>query len=189
MVKTLKKQNKNEIKRGKFLAGLTASKGLNPIHNGMKASGSSRQEYYRLRKLLAETHDIKDRPRSGSPMYYTPERMQLCLDILLEDDTGMFTAKELNATCMERGFVRKGSYKQWMLRLKAYVKSLGYKLTTTSHGCVFFMAQADVAPRLGFAKKYLPTVENDMKTWLIINETTIEQCPHPKGRCAIRPIQ
>lgn len=174
--------NQNEQKKARLMLQIGRLKGRASITSIARAANCSRQSYYRAMESLDETGTLCDRPRSGRPVEYTPERMQKCVDLLVADESGMMGAKELHELCIAENHVKDGSYKQWMKHMKAHVKKQGHTLTTNSRGSVFYLAQSDVAPRLKFAKEHVETIEKDMKSWLIIDETTIERCPHPKGK-------
>lgn len=162
----------------------------------LKASGLGRNAHERIIKLLVNNCSLEDSPRTGAGKRYTEGILQQCLTVLIEDTTGLMTGVLLHSMCLANGVLWKGSdIKHFLLSLKAYVHKLGHKLNTRSESSTFFLASSDFKLRVDFAKELIEDSNNPdcLRYWIFVDETTVEESPHPKGTttapcegCAIR---
>jgi hypothetical protein len=130
---------------------------------------------------------LEDSPRVGAGKKYTDGILEQCLTTLINDTTGLMTGVLLHSLCIANGILWEGSdIKQFLSTLKAYVHQLGHKLNTHSGASTFFLASSDFMMRVKFAKEVMNDAEDPecLKYCIFVDETTVEESPHPKGTTA-----
>lgn len=154
----------------------------------MTASGLGKRAHDSITAMLVENCDLYDRPRSGRPPKYTDEVMHRAYQILVEEAEELLTGTELLARLVAAGVVDSPADPDTFLRhLHQYVRSLGHILIVNSTRTTFFLTANDVVERVCFASRLHGLLTGPNPEWhldmaIFIDESTLEEDPHPKGR-------
>jgi hypothetical protein len=177
----------NEKKRAAFVLGYMQTQGDERAKcaAGRAASGAGYHEKQRIMDCLEKNQSLRDSSRPGPIRYYDDDILQQAEDMLLDDATGMLTGQELYRKCREAGILRDKSDKDFFLeKLKEYVAQHGHKLNTSSRASTFFLAKSDIKDRVKFCREMLATMQQQLHSLVFVDETTIEESSHPKGKHA-----
>lgn len=136
-----------------------------------------------LVRLMVETGGLADRPRSGRPTDYPDELMELAADVLIESEQDFMNERELHAKLVNEGILLQHSDVQnFMRHLKGYVEGLGHRLITTATGTELFLRQSDVRERWKYCQDNIDFfTRKQLEMTVFIDETDLEEYPHPKG--------
>jgi hypothetical protein len=149
-----------------------------------KASGLSRHAHGRILKMLETQRSISDAPRSGRPSLYSKAVMDKAVQILVENEEQLLTGHMLLDIMISLGQLpMTADIDTFMHHLRDHVISIGHKLVVNSTRTIFMLTATDVITRLQFAANMLAELEHGHSRMLIfIDETTLEEAPHPKGK-------
>lgn len=181
----------SEKRKAEYLIGYLEEPGDDRAKDaaGRAASGAGHHEKRRILECLKKNMSLRDSSRPGGPCYYDDELLAKAEAMLLADTTGMMTGEELHRQCKETGILWPKSDKdQFIMRLKEYVTQHGHKLNTSSRANTFFLAKSDMKDRVKFSTKMLPTVQRSLHSLVFVDETTIEESSHPKGKHACHAL-
>lgn len=132
---------------------------------------------------------MNDRPHTGRPRTYNAELLDKATEVFLEHDGVLYTATEF-AALLEKHQILHRPYKvaAFMRRWKEHLKSQGHTLRPRYTGTMFLICKEDQPKRVAFATKLLQLLkERGINSCVFVDETTIEQSPHPKsGRPCLR---
>jgi hypothetical protein len=179
--------NARERKRAQYLLAF--------LQTGSQAkaerlSGSSCKMHERIIKLLIDTGDIYDRKSSPKPTKYTPQVMQRVYNVLTDKKAPRLTGRKLMKKSKEEGTLHQtAERKAFMKRLHATVRSKGHRLSTNSTENTFYITKKDEGDRMKYSHHLLNLLQQspDVLSGLIfVDETTLEEAPHPKGK--IKPV-
>jgi hypothetical protein len=153
----------------------------------MHASGLGPHAHKRIIQQLRDRHTLEDAPRTGAPIMFTAAVMDACLQKLLtlqDEASGLVTGSDLHMACIRDGTLWEGAdYGQFLKQFHVYVKSLGHQLNMNSKACTFFLAKGDIPKRYTFGTTWVEVLSTlaALDHVIFIDETTIEESPHPKG--------
>jgi hypothetical protein len=113
---------------------------------------------------------------------FTNAVMQAAVDILTETSSGYMNTHELLCELDAQGILSKDSdHAHFRAALRDYLQTLGLWLSV-GHQTIFRITDTTAEERLAFVKEYRPKVEGwKLENVVIVDETTIEESPHPKG--------
>lgn len=148
-----------------------------------EVSGLGPHARQRITHMLATRGSVHDAPRSGRPTIYTDKVMGKAVKVLVENDEGFLNGHELLLKLKDMGVLAvHADIDNFLNHLHNYVKSLGYKVTVNNTKTIFFLSAADIVKRVKFAAELLPELGPEALDMVIfIDETTLEESPHPKG--------
>ena len=156
-----------------------------------KASGLSVKALGRIITSLAEHGDIREGQRPGRPLTYTQEVMEAAYTALVEWEEGYPTGPDLMQKLVEKGILERTVDDGLLLQhLKRHVKSMGHILIVDSTKTVFFLTATDVVARVMFANMMITRLGGRAPDFIIfIDETTLEESPHPKGELLVMGLR
>lgn len=178
-----KKPTKTQRRRAKYLINyLSTGSDAQARH----ASGLGAHAKQRIIKMLKQRASISDAPRSGRPRLYTRALMRKAVQILVEHTTVLITGRKLLGIMISMGMAHENAdVGTFMRRLRDYVTSIGLKLVVNSTNTIFFLTANDIILRVQFAAHMLAELaDKTPEMFIFIDETTLEEATHPKGRVA-----
>lgn len=148
-----------------------------------KTSGLKGKAHKRIIQMFKDRGSILEHARSGRPVKYTPTLMETAYDILISNEDKRFTGTQLKRLMIEEGLIdSKSDIGVFMQHLRQYVQSQGHRLITNSTKTTFFLSVGDLTQRLSFAYKLkAQALRQTMDMFIFVDETTLEEGPHPKG--------
>ena len=148
-----------------------------------RVSKLSRHAHERLISLLAESGDIEDAPRTGRPRAYTGAVMAIAYGLLAGQEEAKLTGADLIKELKGTGQLHESAErKQFMVHLKAYVKSKGHTLLTNCTRTKFGLTMEDAKLRAIHAQAMLLLLRNSpLCNFVFSDEVILEESPHPKG--------
>lgn len=149
-----------------------------------RVSGLSRLSHSRIINMFRERGNALDAPRSGRPLAYTDAVMQEAMATLV-GHRGVMNGPELHQQMIEKGVVHPSADRQRFLSgLRKHVREEGFQLIANCTKTVFYISQQDERDRLAFAKEVLALLRHELSLKSIwwIDETSIDEDPHPKGK-------
>lgn len=155
------------------------------IRQALAIAHLSRHAPARIFKLFDETGDLHDRDRPGRPVKYTDALVDKAVQLLVSDQRVLHTAKTFIALLRGDQLVSGPVSQQALIgACKRRLRAQGTTLITGSTGSRFLLTKADANKRVAFAKEMLPLLRSDPRSvfvCLFVDETTLEQSPHPKS--------
>lgn len=174
------KATQREVKRATYLLAINrgATKRQACIQAGLEPHAATR-----IDQLLDETHSLRDRPRLGRPCLYTDKIMQDVEAVFAENPQMRTTSTTLVPFLVEHGILHQGANKAvFMHAWHQYRHRQHKRLTATSTSTRFFLKPQDKSDRVQYAKKMLELLNHRDAWWAIfMDETTLEENPHPKS--------
>lgn len=148
-----------------------------------KWSGLHKRELYKIIELLADHGSLSDRPRSGRPLTYTSDKLDVAYWLLADAEEGFMTGQGLLDQLVEMGvFGPDADVDTFLRHLARHIKAKGHRLIVNSTKTIFFITAADIMQRVNYAANMLNTLKTQPLDMVIFtDETTLEESPHPKG--------
>jgi hypothetical protein len=140
-----------------------------------------------IRRL--EAHGTLDAmPPPGRPVKFTADVCAHAVELLAEHDGEFLTLRMLLSLLVEEDWVdSKAHVDTFSKHLRKYVRAQGMHINTTCTSTVFLLAQQGWQPRVKFCREALALLERTPLDQIIfVDETTVEECPHPKGKRSLR---
>jgi len=137
-------------------------------------------------RRLAATGTLAARPPPGRPPKYNDEVCCRAFQLLGEHDGEQLTLIQLLALLLDEGTVEApGDVDNMSSALKKYAAQHGYHIHTTFNSTTFFMRESDWEARVRFCRQHLALLQDprNLARLIILDETTVEECPHPKCEC------
>lgn len=175
-----KKTPKSQLRRAKYIVThLRTGSDAQARH----ASGLKKNAKKSIIKMLEERGTIADAPRSGRPQRYSEALMRQAVKILVESKGKLLTGHKLLDIMIARHLTEANAdVGHFMRQFRAYVTSIGHKLVVNSTRTIFLLTAEDVSLRVMFAQRMLSMLANQPPKMLIfVDETILEEAPHPKG--------
>lgn len=134
--------------------------------------------------MFAAVGHLGGAERTGRPRKFTPAVLDRALCLLIEDPHALMTGKQLLERVKEEGHVdRSACVSTFLRRLKEHVGSQGHRLITNSTKTIFYITPKDAKEREQFSAAMMKELEQvDLSTLIFIDETQLEESPHPKGK-------
>jgi hypothetical protein len=139
-------------------------------------------ERLRARGTVAAAHS------PGRPRKFNEDVCAMALKLLEKHDGQQLTLIGLLSLLVDEGYLDAGANRDaFSRRLRQHVKEQGMYMNTTSTSTVFLLAEQDKAERVKFCKDALQLLNTtSLDDIVFVDETTVEECPHPKGEDARR---
>jgi hypothetical protein len=161
---------------------------LDAVHRGMTKklardkAGLGPHAPARIAKLFHETGMLADRPRSGRPRSYTPGVFAAVQAELAAHSGRMYTAPTLVNHLKKKRILHQGANADSFLRVwHKHLHREGKKLTAASTSTRFYLTAEDQKDRVRFARAMLRCLRGgDISQCIFVDETTLEENPHPK---------
>ena len=184
VVTTIAKPPRNKSERRRAVYVLVFMQTMSASAAEM-ASGLGRCEHARIVEMLRARGSLADAPRSGRPVELNEKVMEKAYDMLADNKEGFLTGHVLLEKLKRQGVVqRSADVDKFMHHLREHVESKGHKLIVNSTKTIFFITLKDVVKRVKFASSLLAELQQVPLDMLIFSdETTLEESPHPKGKC------
>jgi hypothetical protein len=134
--------------------------------------------------MLETRASISDAPRSGRPPLYTKGLMRRAVQILVENEDELLTGTMLLEIMIRLGLVgQHADVDTFMSHLRTYVRAIGHKFVVNSTSTIFMLTADDVVKRVQFAVGEQEKLEGQsLDMAIFVDETTLEETPHPKGK-------
>jgi hypothetical protein len=134
--------------------------------------------------MLEEHGTILDAPRSGRPRLYTKALLGKAVEILVENKAELLTGHMLLELMVSMGLVRESvDVGTFMKKFRRFVTSIGLKLVVNNTNTIFLLTAQDIILRLKFAQHLkAELVHKPLEMVIFVDETTLEEAPHPKGK-------
>jgi hypothetical protein len=173
-----------ELKRAKYLLAFLLTKSE---AQACKCSGLSRKAHARIVHMFIEKGNAADNCRSGRPTLYTADVMDAAYNVLTDPESGLLTGRKLKKRLVAEGILHADSDDHnFLIHLKEHIKSQGRRLITNSVQTTFYITKTDVADRLLYAQKMTDLLKQiSLEDLVFVDEVTLEESPHPKGKCHI----
>ena len=155
-----------------------------PVRVAKKLAHQYRGVGRNIRRLTRETGDICDRPKSGHPIRYDAELLDKATALLVEQEEELHNIPSFVAELELQGvLVKPYDPRAFMTAWKERVKEQGHFLNTESTRSLFLICKKDAPTRVRFARDMLELLEDPdaIDRLVFVDETTIEQSPHPKS--------
>ena len=190
VVTTIDKPPRNESERRRVVYVLVFMQTKSESAAKM-ASGLGKSAHARIVEMLRARGSLADAPRSGRAVEFTGAVMDKAYNMLAEDTEGFLTGHVLLEKLKRQGVIQSSAdVDKFMYHLREYVESKGHKLIVNSTKTIFFITLKDVVKRVKFASSLLAELQQVPLAMLIFSdETTLEESPHPKGRCRTQTMQ
>jgi hypothetical protein len=122
---------------------------------------------------------------SGRPVKYHEGVCARAFDILIENPGELHTLKGLLRTLEEEGTVEApGNRDTFSTHLHEWAAAHGYHMYTNSNKSIFYLTDDDKSLRVQFSRSAMELLGDKPPEHLIcVDETTIQECPPPKGEC------
>ena len=148
-----------------------------------KASGLSKNALPRITAMFHERGHVFNGERTGRPRVHDTALMELAYDTLVEYTEGFLTGRELLDLLIKGGHVEANAdVDTFLMRLTEYVMGQGHRLIKNSTKTIFFISLRDIHDRREYSLSMLQHLDEFPLDMLIfIDETTLEESPHPKG--------
>mmetsp|Transcript_27898 Transcript_27898/g.82720 ORF Transcript_27898/g.82720 Transcript_27898/m.82720 type:complete len:209 (-) Transcript_27898:72-698(-) len=153
----------------------------------LKLSGLSRTAFFQALKRFYQSGDISTRTRKSERSVYTYEVLKLAYD-LLHDSTSLLDFKDLYGLLQGHGqLLEEGTLERFREAFKHFCHEEGTPLTVGSTSTVFYLAKSDWHIRLQYSKSVLQLLDSpgssvDLRHFIFVDEVTLEEVPHPKGK-------
>jgi len=180
--------NANEEKRAVYILVFLQTSSL---VKARKAAGLSRFSHSRIINMFRQRGHALDATRSGRPLVYTDSAMESAMTALVSH-RGVMNGPELHQQMIEKGTVHPSADRQRFLsRLRQHVRMKGHQLIANCTKTLFYLSDKDEMDRLAFAEEMRERLRTStsLKNIWWIDETTIEEDPHPKGKESVGRIQ
>jgi len=148
-----------------------------------RVAGISWSTCYAYEKKVKNMQSLRHLPIPGRPPRYTDQLLDWATDELVADVTTLHTPSSFTNRLIAIGVLQapvkvQAFISAWRSRLA----EKGYKLVTGSTGTKFFIASSDLPLRVQYANDMLRLLkETNLMDWIFVDETTLEECPHPKS--------
>lgn len=150
-----------------------------------KASGLSRRHTrQRIADHLKEYGTLAEAPHPQQPSKYTESVMQAALGYFKKHGP-RFATPELVTNLIEDGILQDPVNEQtFRQRFEEWLHTQGYTLVVGCRKMVFEITPAAATERLRFVQEHSALVATPEKLGeiIIVDETTFEEGPHPKGK-------
>lgn len=173
--------NNNERKRAQYLLTLLQTGNESKAR---KTSGLTRKAHQRILDMMAKRGSFMDAPRSGRPAVYQEATLEGAQDFLITFDKGYLTGTQLHQLLVEKGMIHSSAnVNVFMRHLRKHVESQGQKLIANSVKTTFFISNSDAADRVAYARTMMEQLRSSksLEQFIFVDETTLEESPHPKG--------
>lgn len=172
--------SQTELARATFLLVYlqTGSTSLAAKHSGLQP-----RELKKIIELLAAHGSLSDSPRSGRPIVYTPDKMDIAFQLLVDNDEGSMTGQDLMGKLVDQGVLpHNADVDTFLHHFRQHVEANGHKLILNSTKTIFYIAVNDVVQRVHYAQHMMDALKTQPLDMIIfVDETTLEESPHPKG--------
>ena len=149
-----------------------------------RTSGLSRHAHERIIKGLAQNGHLGDSERSGRPPLYTDDQMEAAWQLLANQKYGKLTGAEiLRQLKADKKIHATAEPKRFMEHLHAFILKKGHRLISNCTKTTFFISDSDAKARVKYAKEWQAKLTTlPLKHLVFVDEITLEECPHPKGK-------
>ena len=151
-----------------------------------RVAGISQSVSYVYEKKMQNRQSLRHLPIPGRPPRYTAQLLDWATKELVEDVTTLYTPQSfVNRLIGLRVLQAPVSVPAFISAWRSRLAEIGYKLVTGSTGTRFFIASKDLELREKFATDMLRLLKHvSLMDCIFVDETTLEECPHPKsGKC------
>lgn len=151
-----------------------AFSGLSPHHTRQRIASHLKQY-----GTLAEAPHPKQSPK------YTEDVMKAALAYFDDNPEDHFATPELVSYLIREGVLEEPvDEKNFRLHFEEWLHTQGLSLIVACRKLVFKIPAGHEATRLQWVREHLPLVDTAEKLGniIIVDETTYEECPHPKGK-------
>jgi len=141
-------------------------------------------------KRMWDTGALDSAPRKRATTVYTNEVMQAAYD-LVRFSGELLNFKDLFILVRSEGYLEDcGNLACFRAAFKAYCEGRGEPLTVNSTRTTFYLATNDYPIRAAYAKSMLELLKTrPLKRLIFVDEVTLEECPHPKGKQLLHAFQ
>lgn len=155
----------------------------------LEASGLQHNPTRIIIRRLRTTGSLAAVKPSGRPVKYNAEVCERALQLLEQHAHEQLNLTELLGLLEAEGAVASPTdVDNFSSHLRQHVHEEGGHINTTSTTTIFFLAAADFGKRLSFSTFWRQQlISTSLDCIVFIDETTVEEAPHPKGGHARRP--
>lgn len=141
-----------------------------------------------LAKLLRETYGLADRPRPGRPRKYAVQHCAAAQERILSGPTPVMSAAQLVGDLQAAGSAPADACPEGLTRnLRQHLASQDLSLAFGERSTTLGISKEQASGREEWCVKYLPTFSDpkELEACVVVDETTVEESPHPKsvGEC------
>jgi hypothetical protein len=149
--------------------------------SGMRSHHAHKRTIEHLKKYGTFAEAAHERPRTK----FTPDVMQQAVDILTELNSGYMNTQELLRVMHDDHILAAPTNPaHFRQALQEYLNERNMCLLV-GRTAIFRITDKNAQERLAFVERYIPQLPKwGLDNVVIVDETTVEESPHPKGKHA-----
>lgn len=180
--------SEQQRKRTRYVACFleTGSRAQALLASGFKDSGT----HQRIVKMMKTKGSLAESAHQREPIKFTPEVMVAAKDYLVDNqDTPLSTAELVAHLEGEHYLDPPTSDHRFLAAFASWVAEQGWTLQVGTRGLIFAITEEGAEKRLDWVRYYRPMLGEQYKLEdiIIVDETTFEEGPHPKGKLEQAP--
>lgn len=174
---------RQQEQRTQYVAQYMASGSKQEALHVSGLSGSHTHE--RITQHLLECGTLAERQHQRAPTKYTGETLKACLEALIANADQVYTTPTFVKMLEEQHILEPPTDgHNFMQHLKEYAAQEGLTLVTGDTSTIFRITEEAAEHRLAWCKKMLQLLHDGkaLSDFIFVDEMTVEESPHPKGR-------
>jgi len=157
-------------------------------HSKVRAAAASglrdHRTYEKLIERLDTQRSLAHSPGAGRPVKYTDSMLQAAYELLLAATEPMSSTEFFEQAVSAAGLQGPVDQDNFYSHLRRWLKARECTLVLTERGTVFAITKQDAKARVIHCKHMLQSYGSDVGSFIVSDETAIDEHPPPPGKVA-----